>query len=197
VLWTEPFNDSLIFHIDTLGVGYMQLSIDTGNFRQLGRFVMPYENIAFFNQKKKARFRLERDRETYNDASRDPYSKENNWWRIKPSRQEPPDQIHKRALKLVDFHLLMFEDALENDKKVITYNWFSSPLIVANNGLALKNYKKIETDWNEYFYDSTQAREGFRILSAGFDKKMKFPEGEENPFRRSIDMLQQYRRNLQ
>jgi hypothetical protein len=197
VLLIEPMNDSLVFNIDTLGAGYMQLSIDSNNFKQLGRFVMPYENIAFFERKNRARFRFEPDKDEYHNLAKDPYSRENNWWRIQPTKPESYEQLHKRARKLVDFHLLMFEDAIENEKKVITYNWFSSPIIVANNGLALKNYKKIEADWKEYFYDSAQARQGFQILSAGFDKKMNFPHEIKDPFKRSLNMLQQYRSNLQ
>ena len=197
VLWPEPSADSLVLIIDSLGERFMQLSIDSNNFQKLGRFVMPFEGVAFFDKNKIARFRFERGDHGYSDLSEDPYSRENNWWRIRPTKPETQGQIHKRILNLVDFHTVMFEDAIERDKKVVTYNWFSSPLIVANNGLALKNYRKIEADWKEYFYDSTQAREGFRLLGRGFDKKMEFPYDIENPFKRNLNMLSQYRRNLQ
>lgn len=175
----------------------MQLSIDTNHFNKLGRFVMPYQYGLLIKRRQFIHFRFSLDKESYSKTTKDPYSKENNWWRIRPVKPESSEAIHKRVLNLVDFHLCMFEDAKERDKNVITYDWFSSPLIVANNGLALQNYRKIKGDWEECFYDSTQAAQAYQLLRAGFSRSMRFPAEIKNPFERSIAMLKQYRKNIQ
>jgi hypothetical protein len=194
---TEPRDTPITFIIDSIDYNFMELSIDSTNFQKFGRMVMPYENIDLFSGIQRLGFRLQLDNERYQDEKKDPYSKLNNWWRIKPLKSESTKEIKNRVLNLADFHLLMFEDALAREKKVITYNWFSSPLTVARNGLGLKSYKKIRTDWEECFYDSAQAWYGFLTLRSGFEKKMDFPEDVENPFERNKLLLQQYRKNLE
>lgn len=196
ILWPEPAGDSLYFLIDTVGYSNLILTINADNFGKLGRMAMPYDDVALFSGNETVTFTLGLDKERYRDDTEDPYSKHNNWWRIKPAQSEDLDQVKQRVLNMVDFHLLVFEDAMDRDKKVVTYNWFTSPLVVARNGLALKNYNKIREDWEQCFYDSAQARYGFLLLRTGFERKMSFPEQEKNPFQRNIRLLTDFRKNL-
>jgi len=196
VLYTEPNNDSVCFSINKVDYDFMEIAIDTTNFKRLGRFIMPYDDISFFDTQDSLKFQLILDKKGYADKKEDPYSRENNWWRIKPLKEESLDEVKSRVLNLVDFHLLMFRDAIENKKSVVTYNWFSSPLVVSNNGIALRNYQKVKEDWEYYFYDSAQAWYGFLILRTGFEKKLEYPEHINNPFERNKNLLEQYRKNL-
>lgn len=196
ILYTEPNNDSIFIAINSIDYDFMEIALDTTNFQRLGRFIMPYENISFFDTQDSLKFQLLLDKNGYADKAKDPYSRQNNWWRIKPLKEESLDEVKDRVLNMVDFHLLMFNDAIEKKRSVVTYNWFTSPLVVANNGIALRNYQKIEEDWESFFYDSAQAWYGFLILRTGFEKKLEYPDHITSPFERNKNLLEQYRKNL-
>jgi hypothetical protein len=196
ILYTEPHNDSISFVINSVDYSFMEIAIDTSNFMRFGRFIMPYENISFFDTQDSLKFQLLLDKNGYADKTKDPYSRENNWWRIKPVKEESLDEVKSRVLNMVDFHLLMFNDAIEKKKSIVTYNWFTSPLVVSNNGIALRNYQKIKEDWENCFYDSAQAWYGFLILRTGFEKNLEYPDHITNPFERNKNLLEQYRKNL-
>jgi hypothetical protein len=78
----------------------------------------------------------------------------------------------------------------------VSYNWFVSPLNPASNGIGLKNYKKVKEAWEACFYDSTQAQQAYDVLYKAFDKEIKFPETEENKFKRSQLMIEQVIANM-
>lgn len=197
VLKVEPGQDSLELYIDTLKSTRLSLRTDSANFNKFGRMGLPFYYIRLFDGRSSIRFSLRRETENYGDTTKDPYHRAHNWWRIKPLQPETPERIKQRVLNLVDFHMLMFEDAIQKRKKQVLYNWFSSPLVVANNGLGLQHYSKIREDWEDCFYDSAQARQGYELLSSGFKPRLEFPDKGEDPFIRSIGMLKVFRKRLE
>lgn len=197
VLWTDPNRDSVLFGIDTISYRSMILRIDSLNYKKFGRMVIPFDSTGLFADADEIRFAFKLDKERYKDEDEDPYSKPNNWWRIKPLAPEKPEQVKKRVLALIDFHILMFEDAWDRKKDVVLYNWFSSPLIVAGNGLALQRYELIQADWEDYFYNAEQAQQGYSLLQQGFKKKLKANVDIERRFLRNKDLLLQLRKNIE
>jgi hypothetical protein len=197
VLLTEPDEDSLFFGIDTIGYRSMILRIDSFNYKKLGRMVTPFDTTGLFADADEIRFAFKLDKERYKDEDEDPYSKSNNWWRIKPLEPEKPEQVKKRVLALIDFHILMFQDAWDREKDVVLYTWFSSPLIVAGNGMALQRYETIKADWEDCFYNAEQAQQGYRLLQDGFKKKLKANDDYKRRFLRNRDLLQQLRKNIE
>ena len=197
VLWTEPDEDSVLFGIDTIGYRSMILRIDSLNFKRFGRMITPFDTTGLFADTEDIRFAFKLDKERYKDEGEDPYSKQNNWWRIKPMESENAAQVKKRVLALMDFHILMFEDAWDRKKDVELYNWFSSPLIVAGNGIALQRYEKIKEDWEDCFYNGEQAQQAYSLIQQGFKKKLKANPDIERRFLRNKDMLLQLRKNIE
>ncbi len=199
VLWTEPEEDSVVFGIDTVGYSSMILRIDSLNYKRLGRMVTPYDQPGLFADldTDEIRFAFKLDKERYPDEGDDPYSKNNNWWRIKPLESEKDEQVKKRVLALLDFHILMFEDAWDRKKDVVLYNWFCSPLVVAGNGMALQRYELIKADWEDCFYNAEQAEQGYKLLQDGFKKKVKANAEIERRFLRNKDLLQQLKKNIE
>jgi hypothetical protein len=197
ILCVEPFKDSIYLTIDTVAYRSMQLTIDTINFRKLGRMIKPEGIHSLFADKDEIHFLFKLDKETYKDEDEDPYSKTNNKWRIKPATSETPDEIKKRVLNLVDFYMLMYEDAWSRNKGMVLYTWFNAPLFVTNDVIALKKYEEVQADWEDYFYNPQEAMQAYRLLESGFTKKIKANKEIESKFLRNKDLLEQFKKNIQ
>lgn len=131
----------------------------------------------------------------YSNLSNDPYSKENNWWRIKPSKPESDEQLKKRVLNHLAFWQLLFHDADKNDLPYVSYNWFASPLVIATNGVVMKFYDDVKNEWDQNFYDSVQAHKGYELMRKCFSKKIKYLQ-TDNKYLRNEDMIRQLTSNF-
>jgi len=105
-------------------------------------------------------FYLDINRDRYSDLKDDPYSIENNKWRVKPFEQETNKQIKERVFNHLDFWQNLFADAQEKERSYVAYSWFDSPLVVAENGVKLEFYDEHKREWDQNFYDSTDANKG-------------------------------------
>lgn len=139
-------------------------------------------------------FYLDFDRDSYSDLKDDPYSIENNKWRVKPFQQETDEQIKERVLNHLDFWQNLFADAQEFDRPYVSYSWFDSPLVVAVNGVKLEFYNEHKDEWDQNFYDSVDASKGYQMMRKCFSKKLKFLD-TENKYKRHEDVIKQLKAN--
>lgn len=139
-------------------------------------------------------FYLDIDRDHYSDLKDDPYSIENNKWRVKPFEQESDQQIKERVLNHLDFWQNLFADAQEFDRPYVSYNWFDSPLVVAVNGVQLEFYNEHKNEWDQNFFDSVDANKGYQMMRKCFSKKLKFLD-TENKYKRHEDVIKQLKAN--
>ncbi|MFL9481648.1 hypothetical protein ACI6Q2_02645 [Chitinophagaceae bacterium LWZ2-11] len=195
-LLPENQTKPVLLKVDTLGLKYMQIELDSSNFKKLPDFRNPKgAGGSWFPEDEPVKIGLIPDKESYSDKEKDPYSIKNNSWRIKPENKESDKQIKQRVLNHLSFFKLLFEDAYKYDKNYVTYDWFVSPVLPASNGIALKNYEKIKLGWEACFFDSAQAAQGYELLRGGFSAKIKFPD-TENRFLQSRDMIDQLINNI-
>jgi hypothetical protein len=75
----------------------------------------------------------------------------------------------------MDYALMFLDAHLESDKKTIEYSGLSSPFVFASNGLALKRINEIN-QWENIFYDYSQAQEAYNILQTAFNSRITVPE---------------------
>jgi len=139
-------------------------------------------------------FYLDVDREQYSDLKNDPYSIENNKWRVKPFEQETDKQIKERVFNHLDFWQNLFADAQEKERSYVAYSWFDSPLVVAENGVKLEFYDEHKREWDQNFYDSTDANKGYQMMRKCFSKKLKFMETDDK-YKRHEDVIKQLKTN--
>jgi len=189
----------IVFRVDSVRSDLLQLRWDStallafGNFHN-SRFL---DDEGWFTRSRQTVFRLSPDELSYSKESKDPYSGENNQWRIKPAAPESPAQIKERIKNHVHFFILLYDDAQRNETNYVSYEWFVSPLLPASNGIALRHYSRIKDQWENYFYDSTQAMQGYQLLEKAFDKKIDFPIKIDSKFQRNIVMLEQVLKNME
>jgi hypothetical protein len=139
-------------------------------------------------------FYLDINRDNYSDLKDDPYSIENNKWRVKPFEQESDKQIKERVFNHLNFWQNLFADAQEKNRSYVAYSWFDSPLVVAENGVKLEFYDEHKKEWDQNFYDSTDANKGYQMMRKCFSKKLKFKQTEDK-YNRHEDVIKQLKAN--
>jgi hypothetical protein len=195
-LTPENYQEPIVFKIDTLRLTYMELKLDSNNYKRLPDFRNRKDvQGSWFPDNQPVRIGLVPDKESYGNEEDDPYSEFNNKWRIKPTHSESDKEIKQRVMAHLAFFKLLFNDAYRDDKNYVTYDWFVSPVLPASNGIALKGYSKIRIGWEACFYDSTQARAGYKLLNDAFDYGLKIPTGD-NRYLNSRDMLDEIIDNI-
>jgi len=99
------------------------------------------------------------------------------------------------VLNHLAFWQLLFHDADDKKRNHVSYNWFSSPLVVASNGVVMKFYDEVKKEWNQNFYDSVQAHLGYELMLKCFSKKIKYMQ-TDNKYLRNEDIIKQLTNNF-
>lgn len=88
-------------------------------------------------------------------AANDPFSRENNRWRLPATHKESDAEIRRRLFEHCRFWETYFKWAL--DKELTTVDVRSTPTAIKiyGNGFGLKPYEELPAAWKSYFYDST------------------------------------------
>ena len=199
-LFLTPCNqkENIRLTIDSLTSNLLQFRIDSNNFSKWHNFRNPPNSTErWFTHNRQVIFRMTADKEEYSHPEMDPYDIKNNSWRIKPVKSESTEEIKNRIKQHLLFYKLLFDDAYTKDAEYVAFNWFVSPVLPANNGIALKNYTKIKRGWEGCFYNSSQAIQGFQILRIAFNGPLEFPGKIENKFKRGSIMMDQLLQNIE
>jgi len=187
---------SIQFGVDTVNGRLLHLDTDEFVIERLAVDHLSDPAVSdYLFRKSYYQFFLEEDPNYFSNLSDDPYSKENNWWRVKPSQPETDRQIKNRVLDHLKFWQLLFHDANKFDRPFVSYNWFSSPLVVASNGVVMKLYADVKKEWDENFYDSVQAQKGYELMRKCFSKKIKYMD-TDNKYLRDEDIIKQLTANF-
>ena len=109
-------------------------------------------------------FYFNTDPTLYSDVTNDPYSKQNNTWRIPPAGKEAAGQIMERTVNHVAFCRLLMQNVVDGSTTYVSLHSFRTPLIISSADISLQHYSVIKDEWNVNFYDSAQAQLGYDLL---------------------------------
>ena len=130
------------------------------------------------------------------DVAKDPFSKINYSWAIKPNKPESGQEIKDRikdCLRFYSYYLQGYADggATKIDFRAVPccFHWYSG-------GISIQNEDKLDPKWIHCFYSKQQAFEGRQMLEDIIMKKYKWDEKETNWIRQSIPVLMQMRDSL-
>lgn len=186
---------NMTVRVDSVNVSRLIFDIDEFSLNKIVNLHAADNNYYdLLLNKSYCQFYLDVDRDRYSDLKDDPYSIENNKWRVKPFEQETDKQIKERVLNHLDFWQNLFADAQEKEKTYVAYSWFDSPLVVAENGVKLEFYDEHKREWDQNFYDSTDANKGYQMMRKCFSKKLKFMETDDK-YKRHEDVIKQLKAN--
>lgn len=134
---------------------------------------------------------LHADPVKYTSDKYDPYAKQNNLWRIKPSKPETETQLTDKLINHANFCRLLMQNVVDGTSRYISLHSFRTPFIFDKDDIRLQHYSDIKDGWVDNFYDSTQAQKAFDILEKAVLYDGVKPGGTDDRFRNSVVMLDQ------
>lgn len=106
---------------------------------------------------------------SFTNADENPFSKENNLWRIKAERKETEEEIKKRLLNHFRFWETYFTWALNNQIPTIDVRSTPTLIKIYGNGFTLKPYDKLPEQWRSYFFDEEDCRKANDMVQYIFE----------------------------
>jgi len=132
----------------------------------------------------------------FDSAGENPFSKENNRWRIKADKKETARQLKERLLSHFRFWELYFTWALNNNIDYIDVRSTPTPIKIYGNGFSLKAYEQLPPEWKSFFYDEEDCRTANEKIKYLFDNNAIAWPHTENKYKMFISAFQQLQQKL-
>ena len=129
-------------------------------------------------------------------ATDDPFTIENNQWRIPATKKENEQELKNRLKNHCRFHEVYFKWALDNNLATVDVRSTPSLLKIYGNGFALKKFEELPPAWRSYFYDEEDCRKATGILKDIFDTSDIAWAHTDNRFKMFISAFQQLEQKL-
>ena len=128
--------------------------------------------------------------------SNDPFSMQNNLWRISARNRETDNQIRARLRNHCKFWVSYFTWALDNELKYVDVRSTPTPVKIYGNGFSIKKFKDLPESWKEYFYDSADCAKGNAMLEDLVRDHTIAWAHTENKYKMFISVFQQMEKYL-
>ena len=120
-----------------------------------------------------------------------PFSKQNNQWRIRPSVPENSEQINKRLVNHFRYWEKYFQWAVDNNLNTVGVGSVNSPIKIYGNGFALIPYNELPEAWKNNFFDEGDCITAWQKLKTMMDTKNVVWPKTDNRFKFFIAGFQQ------
>jgi hypothetical protein len=120
-----------------------------------------------------------------------PFSKENNLWRIAAARKETDDEISNRLLNHFKFWEKYFTWALNNELSTVDVRSTPTLIKIYGNGFTLKPFDQLPSEWKSFFFDTDDCRKANNKLKIFFETKNIAWPHTENKYKMFISAFQQ------
>jgi len=124
-----------------------------------------------------------------------PFSRRNNYWRIKPAQKESDAQLRARLVNYFHYWELYFKWGEKNGLTTLTVN-SPGPLRLYGNGFELIPFEKEDYDWQNHFYDTADAHHAYDQLHELMDKRLIQWPNTDNRFVMFASVFQQMQQHL-
>lgn len=133
----------------------------------------------------------------FSSPAENPFSRQNNAWRIKASSRETDMQLKKRIANHCRFWELYFTWAFNNTIQYIDVRSTPTPIKIYGNGFGLIPFKELPASWKNYFYDDADCAAANGLLKQVFDRNAIAWPHTENKYKMFIAAFQQMQHQLQ
>lgn len=133
---------------------------------------------------------------SFTTSSENPFSKENNLWRVHATRKESDEEINKRLQNHLRFWELYFSWALNSGINSIDVRSTPTLIKIYGNGFALKPFTDLPPKWKSYFYDDADCRKANAMIKTVFDKHDIAWAHTDNKYKLFISAFQQLQQFL-
>ena len=132
----------------------------------------------------------------FSSPSNDPFSVDNNHWRITATKKETEQELRSRLKNHFNFYEAYFKWALDAKVSSIDVRSTPSPIKIYGNGFALKNFDELPASWRSYFYDEDDCRIANDIIKDIFEKGNIAWAQTDNRYKMFISAFQQLEQKI-
>lgn len=132
----------------------------------------------------------------YTNEADDPFSAENNQWRIKATAKERNDAVRKRLLNHFRYWEKYFSWGLKTDRQSLDVRSLPGPLKLYGNGFELLPLDKWPDEWRSHFYDEENVQQAYDMLHTFFSSQQIAWPKTDHKFKQFISAFQQLQQKL-
>lgn len=125
-----------------------------------------------------------------------PFSLQNNLWRLKATHKEDDSAIVARLRNHFAYWEKYFNWGLVSRKDYLDVRSLAGPIKIYGNGFALVDYDKWPTEWSSLFYDDEDSRKAYNKLNYFFDHEHIAWANTDNKYKMFISAFQQMQQKL-
>ena len=126
----------------------------------------------------------------------DPFSGQNNQWRIPAVHKENEEQIKKRLYNHCQFWEAYFTWALKNELSTIDVRSTPTAIKIYGNGFGLKPFEELPPRWKACFFDADDCRKANDMIQDIFQHRNIAWAHTDNKYKLFISAFQQLKRYL-
>lgn len=179
--WSLKGDEAVNLTSETGQSSELNFQFVSGNELQL---ITGKESVANFESPKLAKTKV------------NPFSRENNLWRIPAKKQESDEEIKKRLLNHCRFWEQYFMWALETKLATVDVRSTPTAIKIYGNGFGLKPLQELPRTWVSYFYDTADCRKANEQIAYIFKNKSIAWTKTDNKFKMFIGAFQQLQEHL-
>jgi len=127
----------------------------------------------------------------FSSPADNPFSAENNQWRIPAVKKENDQDLRRRLKNHFRFHEAYFKWALDAKLQSIDVRSTPSLIKIYGNGFALKNFEELPASWRSYFYDEGDCQKANNMIKDIFEKRDIAWALTDNRYKMFISAFQQ------
>jgi hypothetical protein len=117
----------------------------------------------------------------YNDTEKDPFSIDNNRWRIPPAHKETDQEIRKRLFNHCQFWEAYFSWAIDKGIGSLDVRNTPTPIKIYGNGFGLKHFDDLPSEWKACFFDEEDCHKADTLIKHTFRRNnIKWPETDDD-----------------
>ena len=127
----------------------------------------------------------------WGDANKNPFSKQNYQWSVKPKKPESHSAIKKRLKENVQFYALYFNGFISGGATKINFDALPCCFNWYQGGIFIQNENTLDKKWINCFYSQEQAFKARQILEDALHKKYNWDTTQTNWVKQTAPVLQQ------
>ena len=147
------------------------------------------------DNKYQSSYHFEGSKNDYDDAD-NPFSKENNKWRINATHKESDEEITARLKNHFRYWEKYFDWGVKADKKSLDVRSLHGPLKMYGNGFELVPMEDWAPEWKSTFYDMEDCRIAWNKLHYFFTNESIAWAKTDHKFKMFVSAFQQLQRKI-
>lgn len=132
----------------------------------------------------------------FDSAAHNPFSVQNNQWRIPAGHKESDQQIKERLRNHCRFYQAYFQWGLDDNLSTLDVRGTASAIKIYKNGFVLVPFEQLGERWKSYFYDEEDCRKANDILKDIFERKAIVWENKEHSYKMFLSAFRQLEQML-